>query len=151
MTNDIDHNLNQTNPSENRFISGDRFDGLIVSDYVDNIYEMSTDDTTVVVTQRVISKASDRLCLGFLFQCTQPARFRLDVLIPENCINANVSLNDHELIGYFSEDLPDNPEFVIKPTCDGKDKVSTLKPGEFQSINFRWESGDVLKFFFYFN
>ena len=53
--------------------------------------------------------------------------------------------------GHRAGRFPAFGEFVIKPTCDGKDKVSTLKPGEFQSINFRWESGDVLKFFFYFN
>lgn len=150
MSDHSDRNVDHPNQAENKFISGDLFDGLIVSEYIDNVYELSTDGASVVVTQKVISKASDRLCLGFLFQCTQPARFRLDVLVPENCFNANVSLNDHELIGYFSEDLPDNPEYFIKPSCDGKDKVSTLKPGEFQSINFRWESGDVLKLFFYF-
>ncbi|HHT77379.1 MAG TPA: hypothetical protein GXZ67_05790 [Clostridiaceae bacterium] len=148
---DIDiQSINNSEPTGNTFITGDIFEGLIVSEYVDNKYEISTDDASVIVTQKVISQAPDRICLGFLFQCTQPARFRLDVLIPENCYNAIVSLNDHELVGYFSKDLPENPEYVIKPSCDGKDKVSTLKPGEFQSINFRWETGDVLKFFFYF-
>lgn len=150
MTDSIERNKNHSNQIENRFISGDLFEGLIISDYVDNVYELSTDDASVLVTQKVMSRAPDRLCLGFLFQCTQPARFRLDVMIPENCYNSNVSLNDHELIGFFSKDLPENPEYFIRPSCDGKDKVSTLKPGEFQSINFRWESGDVLKFFFYF-
>ena len=29
-------------------------------------------------------------------------------------------------------------------------KYTPLRPGVFQSLNFRWESGDILKCFFYY-
>lgn len=133
------------------FCEGDLFSGLVVADYEDKEYHFTIDGTEVRVIKKRTSPASDRLCVGFLFLLEKPVRFRLDVLVPENCYNANCSLNDKELLGYFSKDLPESPEFVIPGNCGGThEKYTTLAPGKFQSINFRWESGDVLKFFFYF-
>ena len=51
---------------------------------------------------------------------------------------------------YFSNDVPADPEYVITTPCSGENKYSTLRPGEYQSINFKWESGDILKYFFYY-
>ena len=75
----------------------------------------------------------------------------MDILVPENCINAQFSLNDKELLGFFSkENIPEDPEFVQVTHCNDENKYTPLRPGQFQSINFRWESGDVLKCFFYY-
>lgn len=134
----------------NTFLSGDLFEGIIVSEYNDTNYSVEIDGIHAEVTQRVSRPKPDRICLGFLFITEKPVRFRLDVLIPAECTNAEVSLNDQQLIGFFSKDMPEDPEFVITPHCGGNEPVSTLKPGLFQSLNFRWESGDVLKFFFYY-
>ena len=42
---DIDiQSINNSEPTGNTFITGDIFEGLIVSEYVDNKYEISTDD-----------------------------------------------------------------------------------------------------------
>lgn len=134
----------------NVFLSGDAFEGIVVSNYSDNQYHFSIDNVTVDVTQRVSRPQSDRVCLGFLIQCLSPARFRIDVRIPDHCKNALVSLNDQKLIGYFSPEIPDDPEYYIESGCNDENVISTLKPGQFQSINFLWQSGDILKFFFYY-
>jgi len=127
-------------------IQGDLFSGIVISTYEDKEYLVS--DGKIV--QKAISKSPDRLTLGFLFLLSEPIRLRLDVLVPENCKNACVTLQDKKLLGYFSEDIPENPEPMIEMPCDNHTSISTLKPGAFQSINFRWESGDVLKFHFYY-
>lgn len=133
-----------------QLIMGDLFKGIAVSDYSDKIYEGSYEGRDVRVIQKAVKTKPDRLCVGFLFLLDEPVRFRVDVLVPENCRNARVSLQDQELIGFFSPDIPDDLEPVQVSACGHQQKVSTLHPGEFQSINFRWESGDVLKFYFYF-
>jgi hypothetical protein len=151
MTSNSDHSsLEHVPEAKNAFVSGDLFEGLIVSEYADTKYSVDIGGVHADITQRVSRPKPDRICLGFLFITEKPIRFRLDVLIPSECINAEVSLNDQQLIGFFSKDIPEDPEFVITPQCGGEEKISTLRPGAFQSLNFRWESGDVLKFFFYF-
>ncbi|HOO62174.1 MAG TPA: hypothetical protein PKV44_07120 [Bacillota bacterium] len=135
---------------ENTLIEGDLFSGIAVSNYEDINHSFTLDGHEITVIQRVTRPQDNRLCVGFLFLLDQPTRFRLDVLIPEDAKNGQVSLNDHELIGFWSPDIPENPEYVIMPHCNDSKKISTLHPGEYQSINFKWQSGDVLKFFFYY-
>ena len=133
-----------------KLIMGDLFEGLAVSDYTDKVYESDQKGKYVRIVQKAVQLKPDRLCVGFLFLLDEPTRFRIDVLVPENCTNARVSLQGQELIGFFSPDIPTDPEPVLEAKCGAQTKVSTLHPGEFQSINFRWESGDVLNFYFYF-
>lgn len=142
---------NNMQSNENgKIIEGDRFTGIVVSELEDKEYHFTVDGSDVTVTQRVTCPKDDRAVLGFLFLMDKPARFRLDILVPEKCINAQFSLNDKELLGFFSKDIPKEPEFVQVTHCNDEAKYTPLKPGEFQSVNFRWESGDVLKCFFYF-
>lgn len=131
-------------------ITGDLFEGFAVSDFTDKVYEGNAQGKSIRVIQKAVSMKPDRLCVGFLFLLDEPTRFRVDVLVPENCTNARVSLQGQELIGFFSPEIPDDPDPMMTAACGHQEKVSTLHPGEFQSINFRWESGDVLKFYFYF-
>lgn len=133
-----------------KLIMGDLFEGLAVSDYSDRIYESDQQGKYVRIVQKAVRLKPDRLCVGFLFLLDEPTRFRIDVLVPENCTNARVSLQGQELIGFFSPDRPTDPESVMEAKCGTQTKVSTLHPGEFQSISFKWESGDVLNFYFYF-
>jgi hypothetical protein len=151
MTTNIDSSdLEHVPEVSNAFVSGDLFEGIIVSEYTDTKYSVEIEGVHAEITQRVSRPKPDRICLGFLFITDKPIRFRMDVLIPSDCNNAEVSLNDQQLIGFFSKEIPEDPEFVITPQCGGAETISTLRPGLFQSLNFRWESGDVLKFFFYF-
>ncbi len=131
-------------------IHGDLFTGIVVSELEDRDYQLNIDGTDVTISQRVSCPKEDRKILGFLFLMDQPARFRLDILVPADCKNAQVSLNDKELLGFFSKDIPEDPEYVITTHCNDEAKYTPLKPGEFQSLNFRWESGDILKCFFYY-
>lgn len=150
MEDSINPEKTADDPIRGGLIDGDLFQGIAVSDYSDNEYEFDIDHIHVRVVQKSISARPDRLCVGFLFLPEAPVRFRVDVLVPENCINARVALKDQELIPYFSKDIPTDPEPLITGGCKGHEKYSTLKPGVFQSVNFKWEPGDVLKFFFYF-
>ena len=135
----------------NRILHGDRFEGICVSEYIDQTYDFEVDGKKITVVQRVSRPSQDRMYLGFLFLLEEPVRLRIDTLIPSDCVNARVSLRDQELISYFSNQFPDNPEPLIRGNChDTEMPYSTLNPGEFQSINFRWESGDVLTFYFYY-
>ncbi len=138
------------NSKNEQIIRGDLFSGIAVSELEDRDYHFVIDGSEVTLSQRVQSPKPDRKVLGFLFLMDKSARFRLDVLVPEDCKNAQFSLNDKELLGFFSKDIPEDPEFVSVTHCNDEAKYSPLCPGKFQSLNFRWESGDVLKCFFYY-
>ena len=138
------------NGENEQIIRGDLFSGLAVSDLEDRDYHFTIDGSEVTLSQRVQSPKDDRKVLGFLFLMDKPVRFRLDILVPEDCKNAQFSLNDKELLGFFSKDIPEDPEFVQVTHCNDEAKYTPLRPGEFQLLNFRWESGDVLKCFFYY-
>ena len=135
---------------EGRIVEGDLFSGIVVSEPEDRNYEFEIDGVHVSVAQRVEMPKPDRKVLGFLFLMDAPVRFRIDILIPENCKNAQVSLNDKELLGFFSKEIPKDPEYVEVTHCNDANKYTPLAPGKFQSLNFRWESGDILKCFMYF-
>lgn len=138
------------NGENEQIIRGDLFSGLVVSEPEDRDYHFTIDGTEVTVSQRVQIPKEDRKVLGFLFLMDKPVRFRLDILVPEDCKNAQFSLNDKELLGFFSKDIPEDPEYVQVTHCNDESKYTPLRPGVFQSLNFRWESGDVLKCFFYY-
>ena len=140
--------MEETN--QGNVISGDLFAGIVVSELEDRDYKFTIDGVEVSVAQRVTSPKEDRKVLGFLFLMDQPVRFRLDILVPEDCSNAQISLNDKELLGFFSPNIPSDPEYVQVTHCNDEAKYTPLSPGKFQSLNFRWESGDVLKCFFYY-
>ncbi|MBO4748611.1 MAG: hypothetical protein J5607_11245 [Clostridiales bacterium] len=138
------------NSENEQIIRGDLFSGVAVSELEDRDYHFTVDGSEVTLSQRVQSPKDDRKVLGFLFLMDKPARFRLDILVPADCKNAQFSLNDKELLGFFSKDIPEDPEYVQVTHCNDEAKYTPLRPGEFQSLNFRWESGDVLKCFFYY-
>lgn len=138
------------NGENEQIIRGDLFSGLVVSEPEDRDYHFTIDGTEVAVSQRVQIPKEDRKVLGFLFLMDKPVRFRLDIHVPEDCKNAQFSLNDKELLGFFSKDIPEDPEYVQVTHCNDEAKYTPLRPGVFQSLNFRWESGDILKCFFYY-
>ncbi len=131
-------------------IRGDLFEGIVVSELEDKDYQFEIDGAQVSVAQRVQSPKDDRKIMGFLFLMDAPRRFRLDILIPEDCKNARIALNDKELLGFFSKEIPEDVEEVQVSHCNDANKYTPLAPGKFQSLNFKWESGDILKCFFYY-
>jgi hypothetical protein len=85
----------------------------------------------------------------------RPIRLRIDVLLPENAVNACVTLNSAVLIDYFSTVFPAGCEYPVQAICrdahdENHEKVSTLVPGKFQSISIKWSSTDVLRFYLYY-
>lgn len=132
-----------------------RFDGLAVSELRNETRVLEADHENVAVKQSYTSPDARHSILEFTFDMKRPLRFRLDVLLPENIVNACVTLNSQVLIGYFSDVFPDGCEYPIPSVCKsehapGHEKVSTLMPGKFQSINFKWDPSDVVRFHFYY-
>ena len=97
----------------NRILLGDRFEGICISDYIDQTYDFEVDGKKITVVQKVSRPRPDRMYLGFLFLLEEPVRFRIDTLIPSDCVNARVALRDQVLISYFSEQYPDDPEALF--------------------------------------
>ncbi len=138
-------------------MNGDkRFDGLAVSEWKDKSYSFEVDGSPVVVRQRFFSPNPHCDILEFAFDVKNSSRFRLDVLLPERAANACVTLNGSVLISYFSDVFPQGCEYPVPSVCpdaaeSGHEKISTLVPGKFQSINFKWYSTDILMFYLYYN
>jgi len=133
------------------FISGDLFCGLVVVEPQNRVFDFTVDKVPVRVYMKTVSTAPGRMDVVFNFKLGAPARFRVDLLLPQDCVNAFVTLNDLRLIGWFSENIPEDPGFEIPPACDdGSETVSTLSPGQFQSLNFMWMDKDELVFHLFF-
>ncbi len=128
------------------FVSGDLFSGLVVVEPQDRVFDFVVDGVACKVYLKSVATAPDHLEVVFNFRMADPVRFRVDLLLPTDCYNAFVTLNDTRLIGWFSDDLPPDPGFDIPPPCDdGSETVSTL-----QSLNFLWMDGDELVFHLFF-
>lgn len=133
-----------------------RFDGLAVSELENRIYRFEIDHEPITIRQTFISPTPHYDVLEFRFDMMRPVRFRIDVMLPENAVNACVTLNSAVLIDYCSEVFPKGCEFPVASTCgdphdEKHEKVSTLVPGQFQSISMKWSNTDVLKFYFYYD
>lgn len=132
-----------------------RFEGLAVSEFQNITHVLVIETEQVTVQQSNSIAGSQCKTMAFAFEMDNPVRFRLDVLLPETIVNACVTLNSQVLIGYFSSIFPEGGEFPVPNACDntsepGHERFSTLHPGRFQSINFKWQPGDVLKYYFYY-
>lgn len=130
-----------------------RFNGIAVSEFEDKTYNLIIDDETVIINQSFYTNGKHCKILEFKFDLIKPVRFRIDVLLPESIVNACVTLNSNVLIGLFSKILPDDCEVIAPSTCGDNhevEKYSTLIPGKFQSINFKWITTDVLKFYLFY-
>lgn len=133
------------------FIAGDLFSGLVVVEPHDRVFDFVVDEVASRVYLKSVATAPGHVEIVFNFKMADPVRFRVDLLLPADCYNAFVTLNDARLIGWFADDIPADPGFVIPPACDdGSETVSTLSPGQFQSLNFMWMDGDELVFHLFF-
>ena len=149
-TSQVQDHLSGHSPFDDDIISGDLFEGIAVYQHANRDYKIKRHGVNGKIVQEVYKAKPDRLSVSFCFSISGPIRLRLDVFVPEDCVNACVTLQDQKLIGYFSELIPIEPEIMLEANCSDGDAVSTLHPGEFQSVNFLWSNGDILKFHFYF-
>ncbi|MCQ2481905.1 MAG: hypothetical protein MJ153_00235 [Clostridia bacterium] len=137
---------------DNALIQGDLFSGICVMEYENATYRFNLDGVDAQVKMEVIKDLDDRkvVAFNFILPENQSLRFRLDLFIPEEAINAHIGLNGQELIGFFDKNVDiKDPEPLIKGSCNDPHKVSTLHPGEFQAINFAWENGDTIILAYY--
>lgn len=83
--------------------------------------------------------------LQLTFSLKMPQRFAVRVFIPDDSLNACAALNGHFLLGWFAADpRPDIPELVISHCAEDGHSVTPLRPGYWQTINFRWQTDDRL-------
>lgn len=132
-----------------------RFDGLAVSELQNKTHIIEVGQEAIMIKQAVSFPDTHCSIVEFTFDMAHPVRFRLDMLLPENAVNACVTLNSQVLIGFFSTIFPDGCEFPVPSICNDSpdsshEKFSTLVPGKFQSISFKWAITDVLRYYLYY-
>jgi hypothetical protein len=129
------------------FISGDQDSGLIVTGYADMSCCFDFQGTLVQTTLSVETMQPGVMVISLLIKPEKTARFRVDWLIPDEAINAAMTLNGELLISPFSNIFPAGSILIPQAVCGQTNLTSTLHPGQFQSINFSWQSGDVLRLY----
>jgi len=137
------------NPADNAgLIRGDRFTGLSIADESARVHRFELDGQIIEIRQTPQHPARNITQLELLFAMDRPARFRIDMLVPTDCRNACISLNGQMLVGWFAPNPPENlPGIAISPCQEHGESESTLKPGQFQSVNFRWQDQDRLCYY----
>ncbi len=141
-------------------IQGDRFSGICLDAHeaLENNAETGSEtqsesftlDGQDIVMDRQWSNLQTGLKkLEIRFTLHEPARFRVDVLIPASCLNACVTMNGSLLLGWFGDRVPEGvPEIPESPCQEHGTPYSPLRPGQFQSVNFRWQNQDCLCYYF---
>ncbi len=87
---------------------------------------------------------------SYLFEEVSPERLHVCFKIPNDAVNAFVSLNGSKLCGFFSDKLPEG-SVVPDAAKSNKSHETTLAPGETQTISFKWLKGDLLEFYIYYD
>ena len=133
------------------------FTGITVDKIEDNEYNFETENGKVQVFQKISFSNDHCKTIEFTFKLSMPSRFRIDFYLPENISNACVTLNNRMLLGLFSPVLRDDCIMPYTDECtgngsgdDSNERISTLLPGRYQSINFKWFNTDSLKFHLYY-
>lgn len=129
-----------------------QFPGISISDIKDESHELTVNEEVIIIKQSVVINDEHCKTVEFTFTMASPVRFRIDVLVPDDIINACVTLNGKLLIGLFSDEMPEGAVVPYTRTCGDSEQenISTISPGKYQSINFKWFDTDVLRFFLYY-
>ncbi|NLW12382.1 MAG: hypothetical protein GX028_10265, partial [Clostridiaceae bacterium] len=72
---------------ENAFVTGSNEAGLCIAIWQNQTYEFSIDETDIQVVQTADVNQSGLSKLELLFKNERPARFSLEILIPEDSVN----------------------------------------------------------------
>ena len=117
----------------------------------DTVHWITLDGQTATVQQQIEQLNVRIWALHFDFSLDSPLRFDVNVRIPPGTENACVILNGQLLISPFNGEWPvDAPALHLTKCQQQGAAVSTIRPGEFQTINFRWHAGDRLTFYLIF-
>lgn len=126
------------------FIEGDQDAGLIVCEGGDAERSFTCRGVSVKAMLSTGQGQEGVRMVTLKIEPEAPVRFRVEWFIPESALNAAMTLNGGLLISPFSDVFPTGGLPVPKAGCGNADPLSTLRPGQFQSINFNWEPGDTL-------
>lgn len=91
----------------------------------------------------------------FTFDESSDIRYCVKFFIPSEAANAYVTLNGKKLLGFFNycnidlKYLPDEISKDNRQEDNSHHHETTLTPGEYQKINFRWHKGDMLIFYIF--
>lgn len=109
------------------------------------VYTIVVNGQTATVKQQLERLNDQTRALHFDFSMDKPLRFDVNVRIPTETQNACAVLNGQLLIHPFNGDWPEDAPALQLSKCQQQGAaVSTIRPGEFQKINFRWHAGDRL-------
>ena len=126
----------------------EKFSSLQAAGEEDKIHRFEINGQRVEVHQTCKRISAGHSEFELAFKLTAPQRFDIGVLVPAGCRNACATLNGQLLISWFSEAVPaDLPEIVLSSCQQQGGLLSTLHPGQVQKLNFRWQDGDMLKFY----
>lgn len=121
---------------------------LEITSDIDQTYHLDVGGQSVTIGQ-TYRKAEDGWSeFTLAFSLDVPQRFNIRVPVPAGCINACATLNGQLLISWFSDVIPAGLPLVIRSGCqEHGTPYSTLRPGQPQNVNFRWQNGDCLRFY----
>jgi len=137
------------NLSGSSLVFGDQHAGLVVNGEANEVFQFELGGHAVQVCKSWQRTNTGEATLELRFTLSAPLRFRVDVMVPADCVNACATLNSQLLIGWFGDKMPADQPGIITSACqDQGEKISTLRPGQFQSVNFRWMDQDCLRFYF---
>lgn len=124
------------------------FNSLLAAGEDDQTHRFEINGQNVEIKQTCTRISAGRSELELAFKLAAPQRFDVGVLVPAGCRNACATLNSQLLISWFSEDVPaEFPEIKLSNCQQQGSPISTLHPGQVQKLNFRWQDGDLLKFY----
>jgi len=126
------------------FITGDKAEGLLITDSRAESLSFVCQGIPVTASLEPVVQNPGYLVVTLKMVPEKPVRFRLDWLIPETALNAALVMNGGLLISPFSDIFPAGGLPVPEPQCGQSNPLSTLRPGQFQTINFSWYPGDTL-------
>ena len=138
--------MNQINNQDKQIILFNPDEGLTTQTKGDYLYA-GTSDNPIEISQTWLENEQYSE-LHLRFRIAQPQRFAIRLWVPEHCLNACVALNQQALLNWFAQEpiitLPD----VKRGLCtDNAAPISTLRPGAWQLINFRWHPDDHLSLY----
>lgn len=121
---------------------------LTIEFWHDEVHELELEGQLVKIRQTVEDFNDKIKALHIRFELSSPVRFSVQTLIPQDAHNACAILNKQLLISPFRDEWPqDGPDLNLSDCQKKGSAVSTLKPGEFQKISFRWQNNDHLVFY----
>lgn len=137
------------NLSGSSLVFGDQYAGLVVNGEANEMFQFELAGHEVQVSKSWQRLNAGEAILELLFKLSEPLRFRVDVMVPADCVNACATLNSQLLIGWFGDKMPADQTGIMISACQEQGEIlSTLRPGQFQSVNFRWMDQDCLRFYF---